>query len=168
MIDNNVAVLLATGTLIVLNIFRDRQRAKNQAAKDAALAAQLRQQQAQLQQQHEWDVQDRREKNGVIVNAINQRTEAIRSDIKENTAVNEAALTASNNYNQKLLTIDQRLSNLLQGGPLSTADIGRLLIEMKANADSLETYAHNAVHRLNNLVMGMQAQIYMNEKREGE
>ncbi len=134
-----VAVGSSTVITVILNIWRDRGRARVSA-------------QARL-----WDAQDRAEKNAKVM-----------QELERNTKVSVDAFRVGNNLNEKLLNMDQKLAvaipeterilseMLAINSNVSPADIARVLVDMKRNADSLERYAHHSVHRLNNMIQKIQ------------
>lgn len=105
--------------------------------------------------------------------------------IQDNTQISAKAFDAANHVQEHLsqldvkagenrLSIDTVISALADEGSIVTgvmtlSDIGRVLQEMKKSADRLESYAHENVHRLNNLlhvVLGQLAE--ERERREAE
>ncbi len=123
-----LVVGLGYGATLVTSVLRDRHR---------AAVAILR---------HNWDVEDRERISKTTLAAIDVSVVA-----------SAAAIEASNGVDQKLLTMEQRIKKLFKNGDkLTQSDVARLLLEMKENADVLEKYAHDSVHRLNGLVAKLQ------------
>ncbi len=137
--DHNVitGIIVGGATIIqqILKIRSDRQKA------------------IQAKIQHDWDLADRAAKNKMVL-----------EELHRNTQISVSAFEVGATLNQKLLQMDEKLDaipdtakildNMLKvDSAVSPADIGRVLIEMKRNADDLHTYAHRSVHRLNNLLL---------------
>jgi len=144
MIDNNLITIAAVtaGTLVTaaLKVWSDRQATK--------LAV----------RRHEWEVKDREKQNDKVLDAI-----------ADNTKISADAFEAGNNFNQKLLKIDQKLSAVIPDSEtvitqmmavsanVSQADIASVLVELQRNAQVQERYAHENVHRINNILARIQA-----------
>jgi len=147
---------------LVLNIVRDRGKARAAREREQALAEKLR-------IQHEWDMLDRKNHTQAVLGAIQEGTQAAAS-----------AYEVGNNVNQKLLAMDQRLlralptsdsilsSMLKSNTAVSPADMAHVLIELRTNFNALEKYSHDSVHRINGLIAQMQAKTALSElEKEG-
>ncbi len=132
---------------MVLQILRDHK--KQVAARDRAdgLAARIK-------QQHDWDILDRKNHTQVVLGAIDRGTQV---------AAN--AFEVGKQSESKLQAMDQRLEEIALprsasilasmaklDSVVSPADIAHVLLEMRQDFDALEKYAHESVHRLNNLI----------------
>ncbi len=157
------ALIVAAGTAVSLarQIVRDHKKARAAKERAEALADQLREREKalsdRLRVQHEWDISDRKNHTQVVLGAIDRGTQAATS-----------AFEVGNNVNQKLLQMGQRLdeaiprtSQILESmmkldSTISPAEIAHVLVELRRDFNALEKYAHESVHRLNNLLLGLQ------------
>lgn len=130
-----------------------------------------------LKVQHDWDAEDREAKNQAVLGAIEARAGEIRADVADNTKISTEAVEVNNHVHEKLAAIEEKvaavlpstatiLANMLkvnsavwgiEGAFVSPADVGRVLVEMRQQLTDLEKYAHDSVHRLNNIIAAMQA-----------
>lgn len=160
----STALIVAAGTLLTLalQIVRDRGKSKSSRDREKALAENLRDREKALAEklriQHEWDMIDRKNHTQVVLAHIDRSREAT-----------DAALEAGNNFNEKLLQMDARLTDamprstailtgmLKPGATVASADLAHVLLELRQDFNQLETYAHDSVHRLSNLLVKIEA-----------
>ena len=147
MLDSNLitAFIVASGAgvNIILGMIRDKRLATLAKA------------------QHEWENSDRQEKSNLVMGAI-----------RENTAISTHAVTVGQQVDQKLAVLDVKIDAaaaarpnseailakmMTAGEAVAPAEIAQVLDEMRVNMATLESYAHNSVHRINNVLAIMQA-----------
>src|SRR5207244_988245 len=98
---------------------------------------------------HKFDVEDRKQGEQKVLDAVDHNTEVT---VATKDAV--TAVAATNIISAEASTAI--LGNMLKTGDVvSPADVARVILEMRSSADAVERYAHENNHRINALFQAL-------------